>query len=96
MEIFYNGVWGTVCDDSWSLLDAHIVCRQLFSVEAIQAKQKAFFGEGSGEIWLDDVACCGSESSLDACHHSAWSSHNCDHCEDAGVICSGKLARYLF
>ena len=29
VEICINNVWGSVCDDSWNIYDAGVVCNQL-------------------------------------------------------------------
>ncbi|CAG5929048.1 unnamed protein product [Menidia menidia] len=87
VEIFLSGQWGTVCDDSWDLVDAQVVCRQLGCGRALSALQSAAFGQGRGPIWLDDVRCSGSESSITACPHRGLGVHNCGHHEDASVVC---------
>ncbi|XP_067848191.1 HHIP-like protein 1 [Heptranchias perlo] len=87
VEIYINGVWGTVCDDLWDSRSAAVVCRQLGFPFAIKAYRRAEFGQGSGPILLDDVECEGNERSLLQCRHSDVGTTNCSHQEDAGVVC---------
>ncbi|KAM6107460.1 antigen WC1.1-like [Phoenicopterus ruber ruber] len=95
VEIYYQGSWGTVCDDGWDLSDAAVVCRQLGCGGAVEAVGSARFGEGSGQIWLDGVNCSGAEAALWDCPAGAWGQHDCGHKEDAGVVCSEFVALRL-
>ena len=94
VEVFYNGTWGTVCDDDWDIRDANVVCNQLGFDGAERALQSAYFGSGDGPIWLDNVFCYGDESSLEYCS-SNIGSHDCGHHEDASVICRGGVTFYF-
>ncbi|XP_013406107.1 fibropellin-3-like isoform X2 [Lingula anatina] len=65
VEVKHNGVWGTVCDDYWNNTDAKVFCKSLNLPHSnAVAVQSAYFGQGTGDIWLDDVLCTGSEPNI--------------------------------
>ena len=90
VEIYHNSSWGTVCDDSWDMNDAQVVCRQLGCGSALSTPGSATYGQGEGSILLDEVSCSGNESSLSECFHDGVGIHDCRHSEDVGVVCEGK------
>ena len=53
----------------------------------------AFFGAGTGPIFLDDVHCTSSASQLLECSSRPILTHNCQHSDDAGVGCDGELIK---
>ena len=70
VEVYYNGTWGTVCDDEWDLNDAQVVCRELGFGQAIAARSEGYYyGQSSSMIWLDELNCTGTESSIVTCTH---------------------------
>ena len=87
VELRLNGEWGTICDDLFDINDADVICRQLGFPGALNAVTRGGFGEGTGRIWLDNLRCNGTESSIFQCPHGGIGVHNCRHWEDVGVAC---------
>ena len=87
MEVYYNGEWGTVCDDGWDLNDAKVVCKELGFSDTAVTRYGAFYGQGRRSVWLSDLQCVGTERTIGNCSHSGWGNFNCGHYRDAGVKC---------
>ena len=49
----------------------------------------SFYGQGTRQIWMDNVTCTGVEDSLSLCSFPGWGVANCEHDREAGVDCYG-------
>jgi hypothetical protein len=98
VEVYYNGRWGTICDNYWDINDARVVCRQLGYQYTVRALRGYDVPDGAGQIWLNYVRCTGRERNLNSCSHNGWRNHTCGHYKDAGVECSstGKIIIFFF
>ncbi|KAH9508829.1 hypothetical protein Btru_050159 [Bulinus truncatus] len=89
VEVFFNGRWGSICDDHWTNNDAQVVCIMLgYQGNGAQAIGGGAFVPGQNSIWLTNVTCTGSEPSLYQCQHDQWGVTQCLHNQDAGITCS--------
>eukprot|EP00057_Strongylocentrotus_purpuratus_P005597 XP_003731346.1 PREDICTED: deleted in malignant brain tumors 1 protein-like [Strongylocentrotus purpuratus] len=92
VEVLHDGSWGTICDDSWDLRDASVVCIMLGFDGALDAPTSARFGQGSGHVLLTYVSCDGTEGNLADCAHAGIDRYPCSHLRDAGAVCySGAI-----
>ena len=80
--------WHVWCVEQYIIFNSH--------VGAISVGRAQLFGPGFGNIYFDDVACTGSEANLIECRHRGVAVSNCNHNEDAGVLCKSKLQFNLF
>ncbi|XP_046556740.1 B-cell receptor CD22-like isoform X3 [Haliotis rubra] len=90
VEVLHNNVWGTVCrGSSFSSQEAQVVCK-MANLPWTTAYVTTSYGAGEGLIWLSNVDCSGTETSLDECSHSGWgTAPGCSHSSDVGVVCRG-------
>ena len=95
LQLYLNGKWGSVCDDSWSSTDSHVVCSQLNLSYSISYSELPFLrgleqeSPADSPIWLDEVKCVGEERQLAACPSLPPGAHDCTHSEDVNLMCSG-------
>uniref|UniRef100_A0A8C6SYS9 Lysyl oxidase homolog n=1 Tax=Neogobius melanostomus TaxID=47308 RepID=A0A8C6SYS9_9GOBI len=90
VEVFYDGQWGTMCDDDFSQHAAQVVCRELGYVDAVSWSPSSKYGKGEGPIWFDNLHCTGKERTVAQCPSNGIGISDCKHTEDVGVVCSDK------
>ena len=91
LEIYYRGIWGTVCDDGFDRNDAFVACRQLGFADVVSWDDS--FGQElpAGPINMHSLRCIGNESYLIDCpFEDDFSLYFCHHAEDVQLHCAGK------
>ena len=91
LEIFHEGYWGSVCDDSWTVPASTVACKQLGYREYNSYTMR---NKLTSSVWLDDVVCTGEELYLSNCSHNGWGKHNCRNLEGVMLDCMpyGRLS----
>eukprot|EP00731_Ephydatia_muelleri_P010238 Em0005g824a len=96
VEVLYNGVWGTVCNKTWTIAEARAVCNLLgYGIDTVSIKSLSFSGLSSlSPIWISGLTCSSSVvTNITQCGYTKPLGYGpfCTHTYDALVDCGGKL-----
>lgn len=95
LEMSFDGtVWGAICSDHWTLLEARVACRQVGLGLSKSALQASFFGGENLVKMAAGVHCDGEEQKLSDCYHdeSGATVTTCPRRDMvAGVVCATEL-----
>ena len=87
--VYFNSTWGAVCPTGWDIKDAHVICKMLGYMFAVNTE--FIYGESSSNQvhWLSDVQCNGREIDITECLRNGLFNHSCQTNLDVGVKCFG-------
>ena len=74
VEVFFEGAWVKICEESWDFLVAEVVCNQLGYPRALNATTSGYIGEGNGVACLSGIRCRyrGNGKQLRQCQEYNW------------------------
>ena len=82
-----NNIIGSVCDASWDITDASVLCQQLGFNPPISIYTESQFGQVNTSFDMIDINCIGHEVKLLDCPYNISPSMNCGKKKGAGVQC---------
>ena len=89
---YYNGTWGILCDEGWSLESATVVCNQLGLGKAISNPTSSFRGQPIEKFLVTKTHCKGDEEFLKDCPNELWTiAQSCSGQHVAEVVCEGII-----
>ena len=99
LEVCINNAWGAVCDDRFGSEDASVACSQITGYSRQGASVVAGNSSitGDGPIFLSDLNCVGTETSLLDCRrleHHPVGLQSCDHSQDVSIQCTGLKVQH--
>ena len=87
---------GKVCDRSWGLKEADVVCKQLGCGSALKTSYQVYSKIQATNTWLFLSNCNGNETSIWDCKNWQWGGLSCEHYDEAKVTCSGMRPHGLY
>ncbi|KAL3865898.1 hypothetical protein ACJMK2_043246 [Sinanodonta woodiana] len=90
VEIYFDGLWGTICDNLWSRYDARVFCRTLGYADGNSHGSSFDRTTGTSPVYLSGLECDGTEGDILQCPNHGWMNipTTCqDHTHDAGAVC---------
>nr|XP_042713105.1 T-cell differentiation antigen CD6 [Chrysemys picta bellii] len=86
VEVYYRGVWNTVCDGTWYEEEMSVLCQWLGCSPS--GRKLSFNHTQEGRM---NYQCSGTEPSLSWCRWHYNNFNLCHQSQAAGVICNGSL-----
>ncbi|XP_069126611.1 scavenger receptor cysteine-rich domain superfamily protein-like isoform X2 [Argopecten irradians] len=88
VEVYYSGIWGTICGyNDWDLKDAIVTCGMLGYSTGRPICCSRNYGDLTEIIWMNGVDCTGTENSLADCPFDGWGQISSCNTYAAGLFC---------
>jgi len=89
LEVYWEGEWGTVCDDNFGNKEASMACKAMgFADGVAQFNPTTEAGRSTQGIFMDEVNCSSTETHFWECSFHFATTTDCGHNEDVGVNCT--------